>query len=157
MLRLSRRVLAHAVPAVALAAILALPAQAATAKKAPAAAVVKPVRTGLESLEKQVQEFTLANGLRFLVVERDNQNGPDARIKRLYRIDLTGAADGSTLTKTLVRDLMPDLRATRGPVLEKIEGLAVLASGEVLFVTDNDGVNDSSGETQLVRLGRILN
>lgn len=70
MLRLSRRVLAHAVPAVALAAILALPAQAATAKKAPAAAVVKPVRTGLESLEKQVQEFTLANGLRFLVVER---------------------------------------------------------------------------------------
>ena len=57
----------------------------------------------------------------------------------------------------LVRDLMPDLRATRGPVLEKIEGLAVLASGEVLFVTDNDGVNDSSGETQLVRLGRILN
>ena len=48
-------------------------------------------------------------------------------------------------------------RATRGPVLEKIEGLAVLASGEVLFVTDNDGVNDSSGETQLVRLGRILN
>ena len=32
-----------------------------------------------------------------------------------------------------------------------------LASGEVLFVTDNDGVNDSSGETQLVRLGRILN
>ncbi len=29
-----------------------------------------PVRTGLETLEKQVQEFTLPNGLRFLVVER---------------------------------------------------------------------------------------
>ncbi len=29
-----------------------------------------PVRTGLENLEKSVQEFTLANGLRFLVVER---------------------------------------------------------------------------------------
>lgn len=104
-----------------------------------------------------LSEITALGNNRFLVVERDNQNGPDARIKRLYRIDLTGATDGGTLSKTLVRDLMPDLRATRGPVLEKIEGLAVLASGEVLFVTDNDGVNDSSGETQLVRLGRILN
>lgn len=104
-----------------------------------------------------LSEITALGNNRFLVVERDNQNGPDARIKRLYRIDLSGATDGGTLSKTLVRDLMPDLRATRGPVLEKIEGLAVLASGEVLFVTDNDGVNDSSGETQLVRLGRILN
>jgi predicted Zn-dependent peptidase len=30
----------------------------------------KPLRTGLETLEKQVQEFTLPNGLRFIVVER---------------------------------------------------------------------------------------
>ena len=28
------------------------------------------MRTGLENLEKQVQEFTLANGMKFLVVER---------------------------------------------------------------------------------------
>lgn len=104
-----------------------------------------------------LSEITALGGNRFLVVERDNQSGPDARIKRLYRIDLTGMADGGTLRKTLVRDLMSDLRATKGPVLEKIEGLAVLASGEVMFVTDNDGVNDNSGETQLVRLGRILN
>lgn len=104
-----------------------------------------------------LSEITALGSNRFLVVERDNQNGPDARVKRLYRIDLSGVADGGTLRKTLVRDLMPDLRATRGPVLEKIEGLALLASGELLFVTDNDGVNDSSGETQLVRLGRILN
>jgi predicted Zn-dependent peptidase len=52
--------------AVGCALALAAPALAAPAKStAPA-----PVRTGLESLEKQVQEFTLANGLRFLVVER---------------------------------------------------------------------------------------
>jgi hypothetical protein len=104
-----------------------------------------------------LSEITALGSNRFLVVERDNQAGPDARIKRLYRIDLTGAADGGTLRKTLVRDLMADLRATRGPILEKIEGLAVLASGEVMFVTDNDGINDNSGETQLVRLGKILN
>ena len=59
-------------PGVALSLALAAPAPAAPAKssnpaKSPAPA---PVRTGLESLEKQVQEFTLPNGLRFLVVER---------------------------------------------------------------------------------------
>nr|MBP7522752.1 esterase-like activity of phytase family protein [Leptothrix sp. (in: b-proteobacteria)] len=104
-----------------------------------------------------LSEITALGSNRFLVVERDNQAGPDARVKRLYRIDLTGVADGGTLRKTLVRDLMADLRATHGPILEKIEGLAVLASGEVMFVTDNDGINDNSGETQLVRLGKILN
>lgn len=104
-----------------------------------------------------LSEITALGNNRFLVVERDNQAGPDARIKRLYRIDLTGVANGATLRKTLVRDLLPDLRATKGPVLEKIEGLAVLSSGEVMFVTDNDGVNDNSGETQLIRLGKILN
>lgn len=53
---------------------------------------------------------------RFLMVERDNQGGPDARVKRLYRIDLSGRADGSTLSKVLVRDPMTDLRAPRGNV-----------------------------------------
>ena len=83
--------------------------------------------------------------------------GPDARIKRIYRIDLTDKADGAILTKTLVRDLMDDLQATKGLVLEKIEGLAVLPNGQALIVTDNDGVNDhgGGGETQLIRLGNI--
>jgi hypothetical protein len=43
---------------------------------------------------------------KFMLVERDNQGGPDARIKRLYSINLTGVADGATLTKTLMRDLL---------------------------------------------------
>lgn len=34
------------------------------------------------------------------------------------------------------------------------EGLAVLANGQNLIVTDNDGVDDSSGETQLIKLGK---
>lgn len=96
----------------------------------------------------------LGNG-RFLVVERDNQGGPDARIKKLYRIDLTGVANGATLSKTLVRDVLPDLRATKGLVVEKIEGLAVLANGEVLLVNDNDGVDENSGETWLFSLGKL--
>jgi hypothetical protein len=106
-----------------------------------------------------LSEVTAIGGNKFIVVERDNQMGPDARIKRLYRIDITGLTDGANLAKTLVRDLVPDLRGPGGLVLEKVEGLAVLPNGEFLIVTDNDGVNDHAGggETQLIRLGKLLN
>jgi len=62
------------VPAFALAlATPAFSAPAAAAKAAPPRApAVAPVRTGLENLEKQVQEFTLPNGLKFILVERHN-------------------------------------------------------------------------------------
>lgn len=97
----------------------------------------------------------LGNG-RLLVVERDNQSGPDAAIKRLYQVDVSAAAPNTTISKTLVRDLMPDLMASGGLVPEKIEGSAVLKNGNVLVVNDNDGVDDNSGETQLLNLGDIL-
>lgn len=104
-----------------------------------------------------LSDITAMGNGRFMVVERDNQGGPDARIKRLYRIDLTGAADGAVLAKTLVRDLLPDLKAPGGNVVEKIEGLARLAHGDWIVVNDNDGVDDeaNSGETQLLRLGQL--
>lgn len=106
-----------------------------------------------------LSEITAIGANRFLVVERDNQAGPDARVKRLYRVDLTGKVNGNTLTKTLVRDLMADLRAPAGLVLEKVEGVAALPNGEVLIVTDNDGVEEhgGGGETQLIRLGKLIN
>lgn len=94
----------------------------------------------------------------FLVVERDNQGGPDARIKRLYGIDVTGVADGATLAKTLIRDLLAegDLTRTGGLVPEKIEGLARSLNQDIWIVNDNDGVNDNSGETQMINLGNII-
>lgn len=98
---------------------------------------------------------SLGNG-EFLVVERDNQGGPDAAIKRLYTFDTTGLIDGDTVTKVLVRDLMPDLMAPGGLVPEKIEGSAVSANGDVWIINDNDGVDDNSGETRLINLGDIL-
>lgn len=98
----------------------------------------------------------------FAVIERDNQAGPDAAIKRLYRFSvggLTPAADPATgtpafplVSKTFVRDLIPVLQDTGGLVLEKLEGLAVDAQGNAYVVNDNDGVDDSNGETQLLRL-----
>jgi hypothetical protein len=52
--------------------------------------------------------------------------------------------------------LILDLKADNGPVLEKVEGLMVAADGEAVIVTDNDVVDDSSGETQLRNLGFVF-
>lgn len=104
-----------------------------------------------------LSDITALGGGKFMLVERDNQGGPDARIKRLYRIDLTGVAAGATLAKTLLRDLISDLKAPGGQVPEKIEGAARLANGNVLIVNDNDGVDNNSGEVQLLNLGKVVN
>jgi hypothetical protein len=111
-----------------------------------------------------LSEIAHIGGKRFAVIERDNQGGPDAVIKRIYSFSIRGLTplpDGHTpnfpvVNKKLVRDLMPDLEATGGLVLEKIEGLAVSEDGDVLVVNDNDGVDDSNGETQLLRFEELF-
>jgi len=103
-----------------------------------------------------LSDITALPNNQFLVVERDNMAGPDARIKKLYKIDLNGIAAGSTVSKTLVRDLMADLKAPGGNVIEKVEGSAILPNGDVYIVTDNDGVDGGSGETQFINLGKIV-
>jgi hypothetical protein len=106
-----------------------------------------------------LSDITSLNNGQFLVLERDNKGNMDAAVKRIYRIDVTGLTDGATLTKTLVRDMVLEGDLTSGGLLipEKIEGLAVLANGDAVIVNDNDGVDDNSGETQLINLGDILN
>ncbi|MFC3165301.1 esterase-like activity of phytase family protein [Ciceribacter thiooxidans] len=88
------------------------------------------------------------------VVERDNQIGDQAKIKKLYRVaiaDLKPAAIGGvlpTVAKEEVHDFVPDLKAaTNGYVVDKLEGFAFDAAGTAYAVTDNDGVDGSSGET----------
>jgi len=103
-----------------------------------------------------LSDITALPNNQFLVVERDNMAGPDARIKKLYKIDLNGIAAGATVSKTLVRDLMADLRTPGGSVLEKVEGSAILPNGDVYIVTDNDGVDGGNGETQFINLGKIV-
>ena len=99
---------------------------------------------------------------RFAVIERDNQGGPDATIKKIYEFSIDGIEpkpQGETfpvLSKTLVRDILPDLTKDNGFALEKVEGLTALPSGDAYIVTDNDGVDDASGETQLLNLGKIF-
>lgn len=106
-----------------------------------------------------LSEITYIGDGQFVVVERDNQAGTDARIMQLFSfsiagIDFLATPDGSpsnTISKTFVRDLIPDLLSDNGSVIEKVEGFTV-ADGSGWNVTDNDGVDDSSGETQLIRL-----
>ena len=97
----------------------------------------------------------------FAVIERNNQWG-EAAIKRIYRFSVAGltpAAPGSmripVLRKTLLRDVVPDLARTGGTILEKLEGFAVDRAGRMFAVTDNDGVQGVSGETQFLRLGPL--
>lgn len=102
-----------------------------------------------------LSDITALGDGEFLVVERDNQGGPDAAVKRLYRINLTDVVADSTISKTLARDLMDELSASGGLIPEKIEGSAVTPSGEVYIINDNDGIDGVSGETRLLKLGTL--
>lgn len=106
-----------------------------------------------------LSEITAFDGALY-IIERDNQIGQTAAIKRLYRVSMDGLEAGELggdlplVEKELVHDFLPDLYATNGYALDKIEGFAVDADGEAFVVTDNDGVDDSSGETMFWSLGK---
>lgn len=93
------------------------------------------------------------HGDHLYLIERDNLSGDAARLKALTRValaDLRPAPLGGALPvveKQILRDLIPDLTATGGFVPDKVEGLAITADGMAHIVTDNDGTDDSSGET----------
>jgi hypothetical protein len=89
----------------------------------------------------------------FYVIERDNQSGLDAAIKRIYSIKPLKAAEGEILTKTLVKDLIldGDLPYSGGKIEENPEGLAITRQG-VWLINDNDGYGI---ETNLMNLGKF--
>lgn len=101
-----------------------------------------------------------AHGDHVYIVERDNQHGLEAVTKKVYRVPaaemVPASLDGDDMpivSKELVRDLLPDLTSTGGYVLDKVEGLAITAEGEIFISTDNDGVDDHSGETMFFSIG----
>ncbi|WP_312796476.1 esterase-like activity of phytase family protein [Tianweitania sp.] len=102
-----------------------------------------------------------AVGDRVILIERDNLLGAAAKLKKLYSValaDMKPAPLGQDLPlvkKTELHDFLPELQAPKGYVLDKIEGFTIDVDGEAFAVTDNDGVDDSSGETQFLRLGKL--
>ncbi|WP_068114069.1 esterase-like activity of phytase family protein [Tropicimonas marinistellae] len=103
----------------------------------------------------------VAHGDWFYVIERDNQIGDAAVTKKVYRIPaaemVPGALGGAlpVVSKEEVRDLLPDLKQLNGYVQDKVEGLAIDAAGEVFVSTDNDGIDDHSGETLFFSIGTV--
>lgn len=105
---------------------------------------------------------SIGNG-RFLILERDDQAGPDAVVKRLYEINLganlTAVTPDSNVTKTLKLDLIPSLAQTWGLIPEKVEGVTIDAKGNVWVNNDNDGMGSgfviTSGEQQLNNVGQL--
>ncbi len=99
-----------------------------------------------------LSEITALDDGRLAVIERDNQQGPAAAIKRIYTFapgSVTPRAEGEVfdvVSKTLVNDLLDELNATRGWTPDKVEGLAVIGD-QAYVVTDNDGLDDAVGET----------
>lgn len=96
----------------------------------------------------------VAHGEFMYFIERDNQHDTRAVTKIITRVpmsDMDGmVALGDTpavLEPELVVDLLPYLTSTGGYVLDKVEGLAIAEDGTMWVSTDNDGVDDHSGET----------
>ena len=109
-----------------------------------------------------LSELTLLpGGDHVAIVERDDRIALDARVKRVYGVDLadpsvTWREHGQPLDavrKTLLRDVRGDLAARSISVPDKLEGLGVTRDGRVWLATDNDGVDENYGETLFFDLG----
>ncbi len=106
-----------------------------------------------------LSEIVAVKGSKLAILERDNKGGPDAAIKRVYLVDVAAVTPAGpdavppVVEKSLAIDMLPAMQAKAGWVPDKPEGLTITADGTVSMVTDNDGVDDASGETMLIRLG----
>jgi hypothetical protein len=103
-----------------------------------------------------LSEITMLQDGGLVLVERDNLTGDFAALKTLVRV-LSGAGTDGVISATekATYDLLPHLRATRGWITDKVEGVAVTSTGRTYVSTDNDGVDDWNGETWFFSPGRI--
>jgi hypothetical protein len=108
-----------------------------------------------------LSEITALPDGTFAIVERDNQLGLEARVKRIYGVDpstVEWKAYGEELDvvgKSLLRDVLADLDDVSISVPDKVEGLGLTADGQVWLSTDNDGVDENYGETLLFSIGSV--
>ncbi|HWA19032.1 MAG TPA: esterase-like activity of phytase family protein [Devosia sp.] len=115
-------------------------------------AVLYPLETPGDGAWVGLSEIT-AHGDYVYLIERDNQLADKAKVKQITRVPVSQLVPGKlgetlpVVSKELVRDLIPDLAANNGYIVDKIESFAVDSAGTGYVITDNDGVDDSSGET----------
>jgi hypothetical protein len=107
-----------------------------------------------------LSEITLHGDYVYLI-ERDNQLGLKAKTKQITRVPVSALVPAKLggelplVSKEVVRDLIPDLAANNGYIVDKIESFAIDAAGTGFVITDNDGVDDSSGETFFWSIGEV--
>ena len=102
-----------------------------------------------------LSEITAVDDGSYMLIERDNRTGDFAELKTLVRVSVEDGKDGVSADEKEVYDLLPALKASNGWISDKPEGTAISRSGKVYLVTDNDGVDDWSGETSFLRLGDV--
>jgi hypothetical protein len=89
-----------------------------------------PPRTGAHDIWALDKNF-------LLVLERDNQSGENALIKRIFKIQLPSEPDPTPVPKTMVLDLKK-----HGYLHEAPEGLAIRGSNFIYVINDNDRRSD---------------
>lgn len=95
------------------------------------------------------------------IIECDNQYDVCVVIKKIYCVVLFEMVlvflGGELLVvkKELVCDLILDLILIGGYVLDKVEGFVIFEDGIVIFLMDNDGVDDYFGEMIFMNIGNI--
>jgi phytase-like protein len=106
-----------------------------------------------------LSELTLLpDGEHVAIVERDDRIAQDARVKRIYGVDLEDVdwrphgQPLDTVRKRLLRDVLDELDERSISVPDKLEGLGVTDDGRMFLATDNDGVDENYGETLFFNL-----
>jgi DNA-binding beta-propeller fold protein YncE len=102
-----------------------------------------------------LSEITETAEAEYVLIERDNLTGDFSELKTLVKVTRHDAQDRLiSQGEKAVFNLLPRLRATNGWITDKPEGVAITRDGRTYLVTDNDGVEDWSGETWFLDLGR---
>ncbi len=114
-------------------------------------------RYRLDGEATAIGDFTLFSATGGLVIERDSQQGADAVLKKIYKVDFTQIDTEGFLRKTLVADLLEiadphdlDLDGKeffRFP-FKTIEGLLVIDRTTLGIVNDNNYPFGQAGRTQ---------
>jgi glycerophosphoryl diester phosphodiesterase len=99
----------------------------------------------MEDPGNAIGDFTVVNEDEFLVIERDNAFGPDAKLKKIFKINLAEQDENGVVAKEEVADLLniadPNNLASDGVFtfpFVTIEDVIVLDENTILVANDNN-------------------
>jgi glycerophosphoryl diester phosphodiesterase len=100
----------------------------------------------LENPSNAIGDITVVNNTEFLVIERDNNQGDAAKLKKIFKIDITDKDATGFFSKEEVVDLLniadPNNLAGFGPIFKfpfvTIEDVLVLDANTIMVLNDNN-------------------